>query len=95
MEEKKKPNVTLKDLISDTAINSFFGFYLVYIWLGTDSSKTDLSNAFGIEFFAITKALVLLASMFCGILGGYRLFKILIKLKKSVKFIDVSEDEDK
>lgn len=92
--KKKQPPVTLKEIVTDTAIGSFFGFYMVYLWLGTDSSKADISSAFGIKFFAITKALILLASMFCAVLGGYRLFKILVRLKKSVKFIDIDDEKD-
>ncbi|WP_298845517.1 hypothetical protein [uncultured Clostridium sp.] len=93
--EKLKPPVTLREVVTDWAINSFFGFYMVYWWLGTESSKLDITTAFGIKFFAITKAMILLISMGCAILGGYRLFKILIRLKKSVKFIDIGDDVGK
>lgn len=91
---EKKP-VSVRDSIVNWGIAAFFGFYMTYLWLSTDDAKGTLIAAFGAEFFAITKATVLLMSMGCAILGGYRLFKILMKLKKSIKFIDVSEEENK
>lgn len=94
MEEKnanQKPPVTIREIITDYAISGFFGTYMVYIWLGTDSSKADISAAFGVPVYAVIKALILLLSMTMALLGGYRLFKILIKLKKSVKFIDTDD----
>lgn len=94
MEENKKPPVTLREIIVNRAIGSFFGFYLAYLWLGTDSAKADIVDAFGIRFFAVTKALVLLASMGSGVFGGLRLFKIIMKLKKTIRFVDDEETKD-
>jgi hypothetical protein len=96
MEEEnvnKKSPVTLREIITDRAIASFFGLYMVYLWMGTENSKVDIVAAFGIKFFAILKAVILMASMLCGVLGGRKLFKILYKLKRSVKFIDTDDDE--
>lgn len=94
MEENKikKLPVTWRDVVADWGVGSFFGFYIVYHWLGTDDAKADIVAAFGVQFFAMTKAGVLLASMFFGVLGGYRLFKILMRVKKTIRFIDTDED---
>lgn len=90
--DKKNP-VTFREIITDWAINSFFGLYMVYMWLGTDSAKADISAGFGIEFFAISKACVLMGAMLFAGLGGMRLFKILYRLKSSFKFIDPDDEK--
>lgn len=89
MEESKKRPVTLREIIVNRAIGSFFGFYVAYMWLGTDGAKADIVAAFGIRFFAVTKALVLLAAMGSGVFGGLKLVMILIKLKKTIRIVDL------
>lgn len=79
--------VILREVVVDSAIHSFFGTYGVYYWLGTKDAKTTVVDAFGIEFFAVTRAVILLVAMSCMIVGGYRLIKILWRFKGAVKFV--------
>lgn len=87
MEEKQiKPTPpTLREIITDWAIGSFFGTYGAYYWMGTDGARADLIAAFGVERFALLKAGILLASMFFLILGGYRLFKIINNFRSYIR----------
>lgn len=88
MEENKKPPVTLREVVVNKFIGAFFGLYMAYMWLGTDGAKTDIVAAFGVRFFAITKAVILLASMGAAIGGGRKLFLMLLKLRKTIRFVD-------
>jgi len=89
----KKSPVTFREVISDWGVGCFFGFYIAYTILGRDVVKADLIDAFGVRFFAVTKGGVLLASIGSTIIGGYRLFKIFLRLKKTIKIVDISNDE--
>ncbi len=91
MEENKKPPVTLREVVVNKFIGAFFGLYMVYMWMGTDGAKTDIVAAFGVRFFTITKAVILMASMVSAIGGGRKLFLMLLKLRRTIRFVDDEE----
>lgn len=95
MEEPTKHTLftTLREAVVDLAIGAFFGFYGAYWWLSSEDAKQTLVDGFGIKFFAITKAVILLASIASGVLGGYRLFRILWKYRGSFKFVPPPEEK--
>lgn len=83
MENQPPKPPSFRSVASDWAISCFFGFGTAYILMRLDSTKSDVIEGMGLQFYVTTKAIFLLCAIACAIPGGSRLAKILWDFKKT------------